>query len=139
LPYCLARNDSILSSDAVLIITGHQPTDLTEWELMELPARAPSPSSEGRSEQNLHPRIARRRHPGRRSHRTNFFQFFGPASGGIDGRFRVEFGFTDLKKIGTPILPMPVLTGRRWNATGLPYWEASCLIAIVLFLKELLW
>jgi hypothetical protein len=29
-----------------------------------------------------------------------FSQFFGPAKDGIDGRFRVEFGFTDLEKSG---------------------------------------
>jgi hypothetical protein len=41
-----------------------------------------------------------------------FSKFFGPARGGIDGRFRVEFGFTDLEKIRAPILPASVSTGR---------------------------
>jgi hypothetical protein len=71
-----------------------------------------------------------------------FSKFFGPARGGIDGRFRVEFGFTDLKKIGRVGVDRPTTQGspsRRpstsENDTSYRREKASLPKAIVTVLK----
>jgi hypothetical protein len=63
-----------------------------------------------------------------------FSQFFGPARGGIDGRFLVEFGFTDWKNGPVGVDP-PHPTSTSECDTGLRRPDASYLIAKATVLK----